>query len=75
MAYEVVLSQVCILSVGGVNHRSRAEGHRPTSGSWERAVSHVWLCPMEGEGIRGKLSLENLFRDFQVIFPNSSNYI
>lgn len=38
-------------------------------------VSPVWLCSLEGGGIRGRLNLDNLFRDFQGLFfflPNSS---
>lgn len=31
-------------------------------------VSPVWLCSSEGGGIRGRLNLDNLFRDFQGLF-------
>lgn len=32
--------------------------------------SHDCLCSLEGGGIRGRLNLDNLFRDFQGLFPH-----
>lgn len=73
----VVLSEVWVLSAGkGVpsNHGGRAQETRPTDISWELSSEPCLALLLEGGGIRGRLNLDNLFRDFQgLFFPNSSN--